>query len=348
MLEELVRAGARQADSGEFTARAYFNGKLDLAQAEGIAATIASQNEAELRAAQQLLSGELARRLTPVLDSIAGTLASVEAGIDFSEEDILFIQADQVRARIDEVDRALGELAARSARFEGLSHEPQIVLVGRPNAGKSTLLNALAGQERAVVSDVAGTTRDALSAHVALRQGIVRLIDVAGIDERDSGNEIEHQMRERALRTLKSADVVVLVHDCTDSRARLKLPRPPNVVVVSKVDLQAPSVGGLEKCELRISARTGSGLDTLRDVLDKVAFGISSASANSLALNARHLQLIDDARQSLNRARVEIDAGPEILASELRQCLDSLGGILGQVTPDDVLGRVFAKFCIGK
>src|SRR5688572_18763510 len=217
LLDELVRRGARHADPGEFTARAYFNGRMDLSEAEGVAATVAAQSERELHAARQLMSGELARRLRPVLDSIANSLALVEVGIDFSEEDVSFLAPAELRDRIVHCDDAVSQLLADSARFESLSHEPQIVLVGHPNAGKSTLLNALAGEARAVVSPEPGTTRDAISSHARLSRGLVRVVDVAGLTPSpgtpgEGGGEgsaavaIERQMQGRALHALSSAD----------------------------------------------------------------------------------------------------------------------------------------------
>ncbi|HEY2585494.1 MAG TPA: GTPase, partial [Tepidisphaeraceae bacterium] len=213
LLDELLRAGARSADPGEFTARAYFNGRIDLTAAEGVAATIAATGERELAAARQLLAGELARRLAPVMDLLADTLALLEIGIDFSEEDVTFLSSEQVRERVGRADAMLATLLSESARFERLAHEPQVVLVGRPNAGKSTLLNALAGHERAVVSPVAGTTRDVLSAEVVLGRGTVHVVDVAGLGEEHApaDEEIQHKMRVHALRAVESADVVVLV-----------------------------------------------------------------------------------------------------------------------------------------
>src|SRR5439155_22032569 len=163
--------------------RAYFSGKIDLTEAEGVAATIGAHGEQELRAARQLMAGELSQRLRPTMESVAQTLALVDVGIDFSDEDISFVAGEEVDRRAGEIDAALHELVRCSARFEPLTHEPTIVLVGRPNAGKSTLLNALAGRDRAVVSPVAGTTRDVLSAEVRLCRGIIRLIDVAGVEE---------------------------------------------------------------------------------------------------------------------------------------------------------------------
>jgi tRNA modification GTPase len=343
LLEELQRLGARQAEPGEFTARTYFNGKLDLTEAEGVAATIAAQNQRELTAARQLLAGELARRLKPLLDELADSLALIEVGIDFSEEDVSFLSADQIHERINRVDAVLDGLLRDSARFERLSHEPQIVLAGRPNAGKSTLLNVLAGQQRAVVSAQAGTTRDALWAHVRLPRGMVRLIDVAGLDAPDE-DHISRQMQHRAQQMIEQADLLVLVRDCTDERATPSTSRTPDVRIASKSDLAAVT----RSDELPVSALTGANLVVLRERLDTLAFGPTGAGA-TLALNARHVQAIEEARDALARARERVSvAGPEILALELREALDALGSVLGSVTPDDVLGRIFAGFCIGK
>lgn len=352
LLDRLLRAGARPAGPGEFTARAYFNGRIDLTAAEGVAATIAAGSEQELAAARQLLSGELARRLAPVMEALADTLALLEVGIDFSEEDVSFLSPDAVRERIGGADDALSRLLSDSARFERLAHEPQVVLVGRPNAGKSTLLNALAGRERAVVSATAGTTRDALSAEVTLARGIIHLIDVAGIEPEAAhagASEIEARMREHALRAVESADVVVLVEDPTGPRPPLALPREPALHVRNKSDLPAPAPSPHTPAEaLTVSALTGAGLDRLRARLDAICFGETSAGT-SLALNLRHVHAITQAREALRRVRGELEAGRlELIALELREALDSLGGVLGRLTPDDLLGRIFSGFCIGK
>jgi tRNA modification GTPase len=383
LLDAIVALGARHAEAGEFTARAYFAGRMDLAEAEGVAATIGAHSEQELRAARQLMAGELSRRLRPAMDAAAETLALVEAGIDFSEEDVSFISGDEIDRRVGEIDALLDDLVSGSARFEPQAHEPTFVLVGGPNAGKSTLLNALAGRERAVVSPVAGTTRDILSAEVRLRRGIVRVSDVAGIEEAlsspvpsDPSADIERQMQQQARRALESADRVILVREVGDQHEVLQLPREADVVVRTKTDLvgatlvspsgvreegdtgvapthaadRNPAGRHLAAGAIHVSAKTGEGMGELREALDRLAFGeTSGGGASSLALNARHLGSIAEARSALSRARsIARDGGAELIALELRESLDALGRVLGQVTPDDVLGRVFATFCIGK
>jgi len=345
LLEELFRRGARAAEAGGFTARAYFNGRIDLTEAEGVAATIAAHGQQELTAARQLMAGELARRLRPVMDLLADTLALVEVGIDFSQEDVSFLSRSDVSDRIGRADAILEALLNESVRFERLAHEPTAVLVGRPNAGKSTLLNAMAGKDRAVVSPVAGTTRDVLSADVPLRRGIARMLDVAGLDADVSApaDEIDRQMREHALVALREADIVVLLVESNDTRPPLSLPRRPDVVVNSKADL-VETTGS--RNSIGVSALTGSGMEELREALDSLCFG-SSATGGTLALNVRHVRAIEEARAALDRAMAQ-PGGAELLALDLREALDALGGVLGRLSPDDVLGRIFSRFCIGK
>ncbi len=360
MLETLLAAGARQAEAGEFTARAYFNGRLDLAEAEGVAALVSASNESERRAARQLLAGELARRLTPIMDQLAETLALLEVEIDFSDEDVTFLPRAEVAQRIDGLRGALRRLVSESSRFERLSHEPRIVLIGRPNAGKSTLLNALAGKERAVVSPVAGTTRDVLSAVVELRSGRVVLLDVAGVEvsaapapagpDAPALAAIEQEMRRKALAAVQEADRVVLVQD--DPAAEIELPVAPDLVVWTKADLrQYPPAD--DDTAIHISARSGHGMDRLRERLNELAFGEeaghpSSGGGETLALNARHVRAIESAVDALERAGQVLDGGVEVIALDLREALDALGSILGVITPDDLLGRIFSRFCIGK
>jgi tRNA modification GTPase len=350
LLDWIVGLGARIAEPGEFTARAYFNGKMDLAQAEGVAAAIAAQNSQHLAGARQLMAGELARRLRPAMDLLAESLALVEAGIDFADEGIQFLTPAEVGRRIDEIVSQLELLVSESGRFEKLTHEPTIVLAGRPNAGKSTLTNVLAGRSRSIVSPRAGTTRDALSVEIVLARGVVRLMDVAGIgaaaEESLSPAEcdIDNQMREMALRAVEQADVLVLVRDLMDERPDVELQRPADVRVVSKADMLKDERTDGEG--ILVSAMTGSGIDTLRNALDRAAFGADARGA-SLVLTSRHLQCLSEALSALHRARNVGDVA-ELLAAELRGALNALGQILGVVTPDDILGKIFSKFCIGK
>jgi tRNA modification GTPase len=393
VLDECVRLGARQAGPGEFTARAYFNGRIDLAEAEAVQATISAGSDRELAAARRLMSGELARRLDPPMNELAEALALVEVGIDFVDEDVTFISPPELRERVTRVDDALRELLATSARFERLTHEPRVVLVGKPNAGKSTLLNALAGEERAVVSPVAGTTRDALSAKVALSSGIVTVIDVAGIDRTASGDLIGSQMLEVALRTARDADVVVHVIDGADAAPLVELPVAATLVVRTKADLlnaarassrtpgllrgtgsESDASPGAERrsrhnasgsdagtshdfghppwavSPLAVSAVTGWGMDNLRRALNVACFSTDDAAqGDRLALSARHVQAVESARAAIGRLLPVLAAAPaEVIAMELREALDALGSVLGVVSPDDLLGRIFAKFCIGK
>ncbi|MGA2231782.1 MAG: tRNA modification GTPase [Tepidisphaeraceae bacterium] len=362
LLDQLLLRGARPAEPGEFTARAFFNGRMDLSQAEGVAAVVAAANQNELDAGRRLMAGELSRRLRPLMDNIAQTLALIEAEIDFSDQDVRFLSADESAKRIAQVQADLDSLLKQSTRLARLAYEPRILLAGRPNAGKSTLLNALSRSSRAVVSPIAGTTRDALSAQVILPRGAVVLIDVAGLEEADgpSADPIESHMRRRALDELQKADAVVLVRDSTDPRPPLLLPRAPDLTVLTKIDLidvgwasptisaeggQCPPYTSMASFDLRVSAVTGDGIEHLRTALDTLAFG-HSGSAAELALTSRHARAIEAARDSLHQAALVPAA--ELLAAELRTALDHLGEVLGDISPDDILGRVFSTFCIGK
>lgn len=343
LIDTLLALGARPAEAGEFTARAFLNGRIDLAAAEGVALTIAATHAGELRAARQLLAGELSRRLAEPLRSLADALALLESNIDFAEEDIAFIDGDELRRRVTAAAAALDELATNTARTERLTGEPSFVLVGLPNAGKSTLLNALAGHERAVVSPVAGTTRDALSAEVALARGLVRVIDVAGL-ERAGDDDIARQMQARAARAVEEADFVVEVRDVTQSTSAW-LSRPADLVVYTKADLLPQPATESDQTAV-VSAANGHGLAVLRERMDALAFGEDRGDA--LALTARHVAAVDAARSALVRAAALPDDATEIIAEEVRRAVDALGEVLGRVTPDDVLGRVFASFCVGK
>ena len=336
LLDALRALGGRDARPGEFTARAYFNGKLRLDEAEAVQAAIAATNDAELAAAARLRDGALATALAPLLDRLTHLLALCEAGIDFVDEpDVVAIEPAAAREQIDHLLANLAELQSGAARFADLSRPPTVALAGPPNAGKSTLLNALADTTRAVVSPTAGTTRDAIAADVQLPGGVVRMIDLPGLSETPA-SLLDAAAQERALVAAAGADVLLAVSASDAATAPLRLPRPPDCAVVTKSDL-APG---------DVSALTGDGLDTLRWRLSMLAF--AHHGGDRLALTARHLAAVADARAALSVAADIVDGPPELLAFELRAALDHLGSILGTVAPDDLLARIFSAFCVGK
>ncbi len=336
LLEALRSAGGRDARPGEFTARAYFNGKLRLDEAEAVQAAVAATNDAELAAAARLREGELARRLAPPMDALAHLLALCEAGIDFVDEpDIVAIDPAEARQRIKGLLEALQALQADSARFSDLSRPPTIALVGPPNAGKSTLVNRLAAAERVVVAPTAGTTRDAIRVDIKLPGGRAVLLDLPGLADTPA-DALDAAAQVHAIHSVREADVLVLVQAANALAASPVLPRPPDLAVTTKSDL-APG---------DVSARTGDNIDWLRERLDSLAFG--RHGGDRLALTTRHLAALADTRTALTSALDVIDGPPELLAFELRIALDHLGGILGTVAPDDLLARIFSTFCVGK
>lgn len=347
VLQQLYHLGAVPAEPGEFTSRAFFNGQLDLSEAEGVAATINAQNQRELDAARKLQGGELTRRLSPISEELTQTLALIEAGIDFSEEDISFLSSQSMVQHAMKIRSDLLGLISQSIRFERLAHEPCIVLYGRPNAGKSTLLNYLAGRNRAIVSPVAGTTRDILWADASLPRGRIRVVDTAGLvcqEDSSPRDDIARQMRLKAMEAIAAADVLVLVREVNDPQEPFLLERKPDLVVISKCDQPSQTHQGGDQY---VSALTAVGMPALCRRLDELAFG--GHGGETLALNARHLRQINLAVEELEIVAANAGTlGDELAAVHFRCALDALGEISGMVLPDEVLGRVFAMFCIGK
>lgn len=380
----LACEGVRHAEAGEFTARAYLGGKLDLTAAEGVAAVIAASDARELRAARQLMAGDLAAAVNGLTERLAQLLALLEAGIDFTDQDVSFISRADLRDGIDAVLGDVRRLMCESSRVRTALSDggvPGVLLLGRPNAGKSTLVNALLGRPRAVTSPQAGTTRDVLYAELELANGRVKIADSAGIEpaargamedeagEREEGGvsgkmkgEIAGEMRRRALAEGARADVLVLVRDVTDVEpldvaALLPAGRAADLQVTTKIDRVRPgattAAGGTGRGGesgsggVAVSAHTGEGLGELREALDRLCFAREGGSR--FALTARHVFHLSAAATALEQAGgLTGVGGDELIASSLRVALDELGAIVGVVTPDDVLGRVFATFCIGK
>ena len=347
--------GARSARAGEFSERAFLNGKLDLAQAEAIADLIASRSEAQARAALRSLQGEFSARVRALLHALVGVRAHIEAAIDFPEEEIDFLADPALRARLDGLRGQLSGLLTEAHRGVRLTDGLHVAIVGRPNVGKSSLLNALAADERAIVAEIPGTTRDVLREEVRLDDVVLTLADTAGL--REAIDSIEGEGIRRARAEMARADVVLLVTDAQRLQTDLKLMddaplSAARLAVINKIDLHdAQPVremrDGMEV--IALSARTGGGLDLLRASLKQLA-GVSDAEQGAFSARARHVLALERAQAHVDAAeRVlrETCAG-ELAAEELRQAQHHLGEITGEFTTEDLLGAIFSTFCIGK
>ncbi len=361
---------ARLAEPGEFTARAFFNGRISLTQAEGVAATISAVSDAQLRAAATLRSGGLGDMARRLADRLADALALVEAGIDFTdEEDVVAIPPRELHARLAELRDDLARQLDHAVGFEQLQAIPWVVIAGPPNAGKSTLFNALLGRERAVVSDIAGTTRDVLAEplHVATAHGDaeIMLVDLAGLDDADP-SVLNRRMQQRARDAIDRAELI-LHCEAVDapsetSRRPLAVSRgEPTIVLCTKADVHPRNVdrgrSDHRSRSLHVSAITGEGLAELRGAIAaRLADRAVSLAADAMALHPRHQAAMAAALAHLNGALATLEPAvgerslrdAELIASSMRNALDELSILAGDISPDDVLGRIFASFCVGK
>lgn len=345
LVRRCVELGARAARAGEFTERAFLNGKLSLDQAEAVADLVAADSEAALEAARRSLQGEFADQIETLADELTALRALIEASLDFPEEgDIDWLQRLDVRPRLAAVMARVVAVLSAAQRGLRLRDGYCVAIVGAPNVGKSTLLNALAGEDLAIVSDVAGTTRDTLRSRLLIDGVPIELIDTAGL--RNATDPIEREGIERARQAAARCDLLLCLVDERDaSRVDLAqldvaVPARPRLVVRNKADLPGGPDG-----ELRIVARSGTGLSDLRaGLLERLGW---QSGVPLVATRARHLQALQAAAAHLSSAD-GLWAAPELLAEELRQAADRLGEITGRVVADDLLGRIFADFCIGK
>ena len=350
LVEVCVASGARHARPGEFSERAFLNGRLDLAQAEAVADLIAAGDLRAARAARRALDGEFSTRVEAIAAGLLALRVQVEAMIDFSDEPLEVLGGGQVRAGLDGLAAELDALLSSAERGRRLRDGLHAVIVGPPNAGKSSLLNALAGSERAIVTDIAGTTRDLLAETVRVDGVELTLVDTAGL--REGGDAIEREGMRRARAELARADLAIVVLDGRDPQAGRAavadaIAGAAQVLwLYNKADL-VDGAGAGPGDGLWISARTGQGLDEVHRRLHAVAGG--GGEGGEFTARARHVQALCDAAGAVGRARGHLgDEVLELAAESLRQAHDLLGEITGRVTPDDLLGHIFATFCIGK
>ncbi len=356
MLARCLELGARIAQPGEFTQRAFLNDKLDLAQAESVADLIDAGSAAAARAAGRSLSGEFSRLTHALVAALVELRALTEATLDFPDEDIDFLRAANAAQRLAALRAQVASLLARSRQGVLLRDGLAVVIVGAPNVGKSSLLNRLAGDDIAIVTDVPGTTRDAIRSDIDVRGVPLRVIDTAGV--RESTDQVETIGIARTWEAVARADLALIVTDArepVDAHAALLAgldPALPRIVVRNKIDLTgtAPHREGTEgeASEVWMSARTGAGIDLLQDAMLDIA-GASEDLQGAFLARERHVQAILAAQHHLDRAAAQLaTATIELVAEELRAAQDALSSITGAFSSDDLLGEIFGRFCIGK
>ncbi|HFC97130.1 MAG TPA: tRNA uridine-5-carboxymethylaminomethyl(34) synthesis GTPase MnmE [Thermosulfurimonas dismutans] len=361
ILELVFRAGARPAEPGEFTLRAFLNGRLDLAQAEAVQEIISARSDTALRLALRQLSGGLSERIRRIREALLHLLALTEVAVDFPEEDLEIVPPEETRERLrKEVLTPLEELIRASGEGKLFREGIAVVLAGRPNVGKSSLLNALLREERAIVTPIPGTTRDVIEETAQIAGLPVRLIDTAGL--RETGDEVEAIGVRKAREKLEAADVVVFLVDGSqapreeDLRLYQEVRKRPHVVAVNKIDIASPDTlsawrEALPANPVYISALKGTGLSELSRRIFETVIGHGPAEPPEVAPNLRQKAALERAAEATRRALAlleEKEPLPELLAVELREALSALGEITGEVTTEDLLDRIFSTFCIGK
>ena len=355
LVERCLALGARLAEPGEFTRRAFLNGKLDLAQAESVADLIEASTAAAARSAVRSLSGRFSEEIHRIVDALIDLRMLVEATLDFPEEEIEFLERARAMPRLDEIRQHLEGVLDRARQGALLRSGLNVVLVGEPNVGKSSLLNQLAGEERAIVTDIAGTTRDALRETVQIEGIPLHIIDTAGL--RETVDTVERIGIERTWREIERADVILRLVDAsvaaTDAALDAIDARLPaaveRITVVNKIDLCALSPGRVEEgvgVRVQVSAKSGAGMEVLRAELLRIA-GWHAHGEDVILARERHLRALRSALAHVGAA-AEQAAALELFAEELRLAQEDLGEITGEFHADDLLGVIFSRFCIGK
>ncbi|MBS1235959.1 MAG: tRNA modification GTPase TrmE [Proteobacteria bacterium] len=357
LLQAVLAHGARPARPGEFSERAFLNGKLDLAQAEAVADLIESASAEAVRAALRSLDGAFSQRVRAITEQLIELRLHIEATLDFPEEGVDFLSDKNLTSRAQQLTGQIDALRAATRQGQLLHDGMTVVLAGPPNAGKSSLLNALAQRDSAIVSPIPGTTRDVLRERIQIDGLPLHVLDTAGL--RESENAIESEGVRRAHEAMQRADRVLLViDDCEEEGSAVRallmqLPDRARVTLVrNKIDVSGRAPGAVvsttDMPEFAISAQNGNGLDVLRNHL-KECMGYQAAGEGTFSARRRHLDAIERARGHVDTALAQLAARrAELAAEELRQAQQALGEITGEFTSDDLLGRIFSSFCIGK
>lgn len=328
--------GGREATAGEFTARAFFSGRISLAQAEGVSATISASNNAELSGAALLREGVLSKLTEPITEKLTRTLALVEAGIDFTdEEDVEAISLTKLNTELNKASVTLSSIIDRAIPMSSLRHLPKVVLAGKPNAGKSTLFNYLVGKQRVVVNEESGTTRDAIEEQVVFGSTNALLVDIAGLDVCD--NEVSNATQITAQNAIDHADLVLW---CVGPEDREPETNTQTIVVKTKADLRVHKTNA-------VCGTTGAGIEHLRKEVAVFLQNNCSVGLGATALLPRHEKLLEVALGFVTDAKSNSHTA-ELCAACIRESLQALGKITGHVSPDDVLEHVFSSFCVGK
>jgi tRNA modification GTPase len=360
IIEVCVQAGARLAKPGEFTQRAFLNGKLDLAQAEAVADIIASNTRASHRTAMHTMRGGFSTKLKELREQLIKFAALIELELDFSQEDVEFADRGAFYDLITKLSQSAQQLINSFQLGNVIKNGVSVAIIGKPNAGKSTLLNVLLNENRAIVSDIPGTTRDTIEEIININGILFRLIDTAGIREH-THDVIESAGMERSLEKMKQAELVLLLLDAGEEREEVdkwkkKLDEKGinYLVVVNKTDMMGEANARIKFDGLAhlifISAKEGAGLDMLKDQLAAMVLKGSIDIENTIVTNARHYHALKEAEKSLKDIKAGLDnkLPGDLLALDIRRCLHFLGEITGEVSNEDMLDYIFSKFCIGK
>lgn len=354
LLATIISLDVRVAEPGEFTKRAFLNGKMDLVQAEAVQDLIQSSSEESALSAVRSLTGEFSEKINQILSELIALRVFVEATIDFSDEEIDFLESHEVSSKLHSLKLTLLNILESANQGAILRDGIHVAIAGKPNAGKSSLLNSLTKQPSAIVTDVAGTTRDVLKETIQIDGMPIHIIDTAGLHNSD--NIIEQEGIRRAHTEINNADVVLLVYDASDKSVDLSiLPESvkdkPKIVIKNKIDLTG-SKAGIQNIqnnpEISISAKNGDGINIVRKALADFA-GLNSNTEGVFLARKRHIIAINETLSFINSAISQLDGGAsELVAEDLRQAGMHLGQITGEFSSDDLLGQIFSSFCIGK